>query len=469
MDCNKKFLERSFRRLYICFLSFVIAISPAFASASTTYTYNSRHKVDQGWKFVRSIASSNTVKRNIYGLVISTAVIYSGDKLITEYKAGTFDSSIEDLKHAVASMYVAGVTATGKLKELFNTLATKYTCDTNKNCQTATNIYSAKFTDGTFFKTQNGTKKYYSVNDFAKQEVFDAAAHTSFSIVGFQEGTNALENLLAMPTNGGSLTLLVHVSCKIDGAWCGLDHLGNPKTEDVISSTVLIVKPNNTPSTIPTSGTQVTSTDIAQNVILDNTQEQAQNIVNTCFATNCSEISIIANPASNVPVSTTVGGTSVPNYPAPDVIYNSKTGEWIDSKTGENITDVVTDPNDNTSVKPVEYSLFCEWAVSACDFFDYVKSKVNSAENYFKDEPNNNTELDIEAITPIDIDTDIKFNGQCPTPMTYDFTYGGQKQSFGIQDFTPFCSMLNDILKPITIAVSSFVAVLIIAGVRTNE
>lgn len=469
MDCNKKFLRRILKRSYICFLSLVIAISPAFASASASYTYNSRHKIDQGWKFVRSIASSNLVKRNVYGLVISTAVVYSGDKLITEYKAGTFDASIENLKHAVASMYVAGITATGKLKELFDTLATKYTCDTNNNCQTATNIYSAKFTDGTFFKTQNGTKKYYSVNDFAKQEIFDASAHTSFSIVGFQEGTNALENLLAMPTNGGSLTLLVQVSCKIDGAWCGLDTQGNPKTEDVISSTVLIIKPNDKPSSIPTSGSQVTSTEIAQDVILDNSQDQAQNIVNTCFATNCSEIPIIANPSSNLPISTTVGGVPVPNYPSPDIIYNPKTGEWIDSKTGENITDVVADPNNNTSVNPVEYSLFCEWASSACEFFDFVKTKVNSAENYFKDVPENNTELDIGAVPPVDIDTNIKFNGQCPTPLTYDFTYGGQTQSFGIQDFTPFCSMLNDIFKPISIAVSSFVAVLIIAGVRTNE
>ncbi|WP_164311676.1 hypothetical protein, partial [Streptococcus pneumoniae] len=66
-------------------------------------------------------------------------------------------------------------------------------------------------------------------------------------------------------------------------------------------------------------------------------------ILNTCFATGCAEIPIIANPASNVPISSTVGGVSVPDYPAPDVIYNPKTGEWIDSKTGENITDVITD------------------------------------------------------------------------------------------------------------------------------
>ncbi|EPL3554526.1 hypothetical protein ACU4JS_003644, partial [Acinetobacter baumannii] len=240
MDCNKKSLKRNFRQLYMCFLSLVIAISPAFASASTTYTYNSRHKIDQGWKFVRSIASSNAIKRNVYGLVISTAVIYSGDKLITEYKAGTFDASIENLKHAVASMYAAGISATGKLKELFNILATKYTCDTNNNCQTTANIYSSQFTDGTYLKSQNGIKKYYSINDFAKQEIFDSNAHTSFSIVGFQEGTNALENLLAMPTGGGALTLLVHVNCKTDGSWCGLDSSGNIKTEDIISSTVVI-------------------------------------------------------------------------------------------------------------------------------------------------------------------------------------------------------------------------------------
>ncbi|MDH2526559.1 virulence factor TspB C-terminal domain-related protein [Acinetobacter baumannii] len=469
MDCNKKSLKRNFRQLYMCFLSLVIAISPVFASTSTTYTYNSRHKIDQGWKFVRSIASSNAIKRNVYGLVISTAVIYSGDKLITEYKAGTFDASIENLKHAVASMYAAGISATGKLQELFNTLATKYTCDTNNNCQTTANIYSSQFTDGTYFKSQNGIKKYYSINDFAKQEIFDSNAHTSFSIVGFQEGTNALENLLAMPTGGGALTLLVHVNCKVDGSWCGLDNSGNIKTEDIISSTVVIIKPNDEPSSIPISGSQVTSDQIAQDVILDNTQEQAQNILNTCFATGCAEIPIIANPASNVPISSTVGGVSVPDYPAPDVIYNPKTGEWIDSKTGENITDVITDTSTDTSVKPVDYSPFCEWASSACEFFDYVKTKVNSAENYFQDDPDNNTELDLGAVTPVDIDTDIKFNGQCPTPMIYEFSYGDQKQSFGIQDFTPFCSMLNDILKPISIAVSSFVAVLIIAGVRTNE
>lgn len=102
---------------------------------------------------------------------------------------------------------------------------------------------------------------------------------------------------------------------------------------------------------------------------------------------------------------------------------------------------------------------FCDWATYICDFVDWIK----------QDDIEKNTEIDVNEEPIQSIDTTVKFNGQCPVPLTYDFNYGGQSQSFGIKDFTPFCSMLNDILKPIVIAVSSFVAVLIIGGVRTDE
>ncbi|MFU8928287.1 virulence factor TspB C-terminal domain-related protein [Acinetobacter puyangensis] len=116
----------------------------------------------------------------------------------------------------------------------------------------------------------------------------------------------------------------------------------------------------------------------------------------------------------------------------------------------------------------LEFPVFCTWAGTICDSIDFIKEKVGTISDFFKEEPQQDTELDLPVDTP-NIDTNIKFNGQCPAPLTYDFTYGGQAQSFGIKDFTPFCSMLNDILKPIVIAVSSFVAVLIIGGVRTDE
>ncbi len=116
-----------------------------------------------------------------------------------------------------------------------------------------------------------------------------------------------------------------------------------------------------------------------------------------------------------------------------------------------------TDPStgENTGWKIPD---FCDWATRLCDWLDWTQQV-----------PEQDTELDFEDEQPINIDTVIRFNGQCPAPLTYDFNYGGQSQSFGIKDFTPFCSMLNDILKPIVIAVSSFVAVLIIGGVRTDE
>lgn len=117
----------------------------------------------------------------------------------------------------------------------------------------------------------------------------------------------------------------------------------------------------------------------------------------------------------------------------------------------------------------LDFPVFCTWANTVCESVDFIKEKVGELSDYLKPEPQQDTHLDFPTDTPVNINTDIKFNGQCPAPITYDFNYGGKAQSFGIKDFTPFCSMLNDIFKPIVIAISSFVAVLIVAGVRTNE
>ncbi|MGQ1325680.1 virulence factor TspB C-terminal domain-related protein [Acinetobacter baumannii] len=137
---------------------------------------------------------------------------------------------------------------------------------------------------------------------------------------------------------------------------------------------------------------------------------------------------------------------------------------------------VPTAPTDGTATGgygdgsiSLDFPIFCTWASSVCESIDFIKDKVGELSDFFKAEPQQDTHLEFPVDTPVNINTDIKFNGQCPAPLTYEFTYGGQAQSFGIKDFTPFCSMLNDIFKPIVIAVSSFVAVLIIAGVRTNE
>lgn len=135
------------------------------------------------------------------------------------------------------------------------------------------------------------------------------------------------------------------------------------------------------------------------------------------------------------------------------VVYPSQTDVISTSTT----TDAVTG-SQTTTTTSTEFAGFCDYAVRLCSWLDWTQR-----------EHKQDTELDFPIDTPVNIDTTISFNGQCPAPLTYNFTYGGQAQSFGIKDFSPFCSMLNDILKPIVIAVSSFVAVLIIGGVRTDE
>ena len=141
----------------------------------------------------------------------------------------------------------------------------------------------------------------------------------------------------------------------------------------------------------------------------------------------------------------------VPPYVAPAPTSGTATGGYSDGSIS------------------LDFPVFCTWASTVCESVDFIKEKVGELSDYLKPEPQQDTQLDFPTDTPVNINTDIKFNGQCPAPITYDFNYGGVAQSFGIKDFTPFCSMLNDIFKPIVIAISSFVAVLIIAGVRTNE
>lgn len=149
--------------------------------------------------------------------------------------------------------------------------------------------------------------------------------------------------------------------------------------------------------------------------------------------------------------------------------YNNTKGEAFplhpDITTPALDQPVTTKPSDIN----VEFPIFCTWAGTICESVTFIQDKVGEISDFFRAEPQQDTQLDFPVDTPVNINTDIKFNGQCPAPLTYDFNYGGHAQSFGIKDFTPFCSMLNDILKPIVIAVSSFVAVLIIGGVRTDE
>jgi len=157
----------------------------------------------------------------------------------------------------------------------------------------------------------------------------------------------------------------------------------------------------------------------------------------------------------------TTRGETIDNFePYKDINKSLKENEVYGSDNSGSSSSTTTDKDGNQTTTDSEFKFpeFCDYATKLCSWLDWTQK-----------EHEQETELEFENEQPINIDTNIRFGGQCPAPLTYDFNYGGISQSFGIHDFTPFCSMLNDILKPVVISISSFIAVLIIGGVRTDE
>lgn len=117
--------------------------------------------------------------------------------------------------------------------------------------------------------------------------------------------------------------------------------------------------------------------------------------------------------------------------------------------------EITPNPETGGSVLPS----FCSWAVTVCDFINWVK----------QDRDSNSDEVDIETQDLQPETVDINFVSGCPAPIVFidsDF-YG---QPFKIEfSFDSFCSVLSDWVRPILISMGAFISVLILGGVKTNE
>ncbi|MDR8449944.1 hypothetical protein FOJ93_24730, partial [Acinetobacter baumannii] len=71
---------------------------------------------------------------------------------------------------------------------------------------------------------------------------------------------------------------------------------------------------------------------------------------------------------------------------------------------------VTTKPSDIN----IEFPIFCTWAGTICESVTFIKDKVGEISDFFRAEPQQDTQLDFPVDTPVNINTDIKFNGQCP-------------------------------------------------------
>ena len=105
---------------------------------------------------------------------------------------------------------------------------------------------------------------------------------------------------------------------------------------------------------------------------------------------------------------------------------------------------------------------FCSWAAPVCEFIKDIK-------DVFKDEPLDDTALDIQPDNTQEIDTQVSFSTQCPAPINLaNFSYHGISQSWTV-DFSKFCDVFATYLRPVVISIGAFSAVLIVSGVGVRE
>lgn len=137
---------------------------------------------------------------------------------------------------------------------------------------------------------------------------------------------------------------------------------------------------------------------------------------------------------------------------------STNTDSQDDTQATPNTSNPQTDNNGGNDKDKSEFPPFCEYAKTVCDFIDWVK----------KDSNDKDTELDIpEPKTPT-IDTNIRFNGQCPADMIISGNIFGQQISFTLFEWTKFCEILA-MIKPIIIAMASYGAFKIVGGVNVAD
>lgn len=173
-----------------------------------------------------------------------------------------------------------------------------------------------------------------------------------------------------------------------------------------------------------------------------------------------------------------------------DADAQSKSNTANGSSTTKNETTGETTATDLA----LEFPTFCGWAPVVCESaqvvisfpntlvewweistkeikkaYLYAESLVQDVKDYFKEQPETDTNIDIPLPSNTDIDTNINFSSSCPANYTLaNFSYHGTSQNWEV-DFSKFCDVFSTYVKPVVIAMGAFTSALIIGGVRTNE
>lgn len=171
---------------------------------------------------------------------------------------------------------------------------------------------------------------------------------------------------------------------------------------------------------------------------------------------------------------------------------NSKTQTKENAK-GDTKPKDPTSPDSGNELS-LDFPVFCSWAPVVCEAaqiaisfpqtvtnwwdtstksiteaYELAKTKAKAVEDYFNDKPekDTDTQLDIDAVPPVDINTDINFGGSCPAPKIVPVSFAGINTS--IEFSYLWMCQLSEFLKPIVVALASYAAALIVAGIRQEN
>ncbi|MEF9957665.1 MAG: virulence factor TspB C-terminal domain-related protein [Acinetobacter sp.] len=124
-------------------------------------------------------------------------------------------------------------------------------------------------------------------------------------------------------------------------------------------------------------------------------------------------------------------------------------------------------------VKPgsisLDFPVFCSWAPSLCVMADKVQQAISdvAAEYAETASENTDTELEIPEVEEQNVNTDISFGGSCPATKDVQIRFAGINETIELS-YEPLCE-IAEFIKPVVIAVASYVGVLIVAGIRTED
>lgn len=446
------------KKITVLILSFYLVLTPTLVlansyAASPAYS----RQVGNVWHGVRTVIKSSPTNRSVQGFFLATAVTVIGDDLVNRYQNGQFSLAADQIKQAAAALYAAGAEGGEYLAREFSNLRSQYTCSQGE-CTVPSDPFKQTYPN-VFFKTQNGTEKYTSVDSFVKANI--NKSYESHTIRAFQP-SNALTNLFSGTSTGSTLTLIVDVTCGVNsGNACGTDHLGNPLKTNFISMSVVVVKPGTAVETTETDR-KVTPAEIAESIAEPVTAQDYAEVVSVCYLYPNTCSSTFPQPKTG----TLVAPSVLPNGVPVDLEYPAK---GVTTGSSGNVTDI----GSSEGVKPSTLPAACEYAEFICSALQAINQTTTSISDFLKTDqelpPEQPVEVEEKEIAIYRHENHIVFGKTCPfTPTIRNLDLGFGQMSFE-EDLTFVCTFGSD-ARPYVIGLGNLGALIyLLVGIRNGN